>query len=202
MLSVCFKNLSHIRDLSALCKEGSLGQVRNLKPWEASLLKGRVTWQFSCNSGRAPVGSILIGVFMQWSSWLIGSGVNQMGVFILAVILLSTLVPSIFGFWKHLLKYSSWGTFTCTGARSFPVHRFAVRYETCGFLVACTKLHPAVKCIHTDLQLKILSIQWFHPGDVCSCVNFFFLAVWMILQSSPSTQRLTWLCNSDSSSHS
>lgn len=97
MLSVCFKNLSHIRDLSALCKEGSLGQVRNLKPWEASLLKGRVTWQFSCNSGRAPVGSILIGVFMQWSSWLLGSGVNQMGVFILAVYLVKYF--GSFHFW-------------------------------------------------------------------------------------------------------
>lgn len=39
------KNLSHVRDLSALHKEGSLGQVRNLKPWEASLLKGNVTWR-------------------------------------------------------------------------------------------------------------------------------------------------------------
>lgn len=67
---------------------------------------------------------------------------------------------------------------------------------------ACTKLRPGVKCIHTDLQLKILAIQWF-PGDICSWRGIvFFPAVCMTLQSSPSTQRLNCLCYSDSSSHS
>lgn len=97
--SACYhsvsKNLSNVRGLSALCKEGSLGQVRNPKPWEASLLKGRVTWHFSCCSRRAPVGSILIGIFMKWS-------VYQMGVFFLTVILLCALIPCIFGLWNHL----------------------------------------------------------------------------------------------------
>lgn len=104
--SACYhsvsKNLSNVRDLSALCKDRCLGQVRNLKPWEASLLKGRVTWHFSCSSGTAPVGSILIGIFMQWSCWLLGNSVYQVGVFILAVILLCALIPCIFGLWNHL----------------------------------------------------------------------------------------------------
>lgn len=64
--------------------------------------------QSSCSSGRAPIGLILMIIFIEKNSWLLGNSIDKMDFFVLALVSSSVLRLSCrFGFMNHLLKYFS-----------------------------------------------------------------------------------------------